>query len=271
MTTHQQILERLAVKWIDMGGGRRSLAKRKLPPQAYDSSPNVVVKALTSEEKADEVCGHFRSKHWNSRFDEAHVPMALAWHVIAPTGETFFIYIWGNWRSNSATLFREYCVEAGREVGELSADGTIDLGSRTISFFDCTLIHEDEIQPGLPRKEKSKAGQDCIAAARRLLRGKKNACEEIEERTFSHDKEAHDDELQERLEQSFAKKLKSFRKKLSTVFQEPTETGTDNHCDIPLNGILEYAIWKVSGKSLYLATVHEDRELPWLIVLGVSK
>jgi hypothetical protein len=37
---------------------------------------------------------------------------------------------------------------------------------------------------------------------------------------------------------------------------------------IPLNGVFRFAEWEVDGKKIFAAAAHEDRELPYLLVLG---
>ena len=88
MSTHQRILEMLDRRWIDMGGGREKLAKRNLPPHAYDRSPCFFVRALPTDVKPEDVgiqyiglmCKHPRDKLVPG-------PTTLAWHVMAPGGE----------------------------------------------------------------------------------------------------------------------------------------------------------------------------------------
>lgn len=112
---------------------------------------------------------------------------------------------------------------------------------------------------------------DVVAIAKSYLRGKKDVCEELDQREFWDEEEAHDDELVERTHRQFLRKMKAYQKLLTAEFGEPAAVGKDEHDAIPRNGVLEHAIWDVNGKLLFLAVSHEDTELPCLILLGVTR
>jgi hypothetical protein len=120
-------------------------------------------------------------------------------------------------------------------------------------------------------KKATSPEPDVVALAKKHLRAKKDVCEELDEREFWDEEEAHDVELVEKTYRQFLRKMKAYRKLRTAEFGEPAVVGEDEHDAIPRNGILEHAIWDVKGKSLFLAVSHEDTELPCLILLGVTK
>jgi hypothetical protein len=230
----------------------------------------VFVAALPADSTPEDVVADFiRTFHKHPRFSWSRVPSAMAWVAAAPTGQTFFLCRWVNWDKHTVALFREFCAKSGRACGLLAPDQTIDLGSRKISFFDCRLIHEDDIKPKQrTTRQTTAAGRDVVATARKLLRARKAACEELEHEGFRNDRAAHDDSLHEQLRRKFVRRLKAFEKKLAAQFGSPAETGADDQGRVTLNGVFRYAIWNVSARQLFLAAHHEDRELPYAIVLG---
>jgi hypothetical protein len=112
---------------------------------------------------------------------------------------------------------------------------------------------------------------DVVALAKTYLRAKKDACEELEEREFWDEAEAHDRALVEKTHHQFLGKMKAYQKLLTAELGEPAVVGKDEHDAIPRNGVLEHAIWDVQGKSLFLAVAHEDTELPCQLLLGVTR
>ena len=48
----------------------------------------------------------------------------------------------------------------------------------------------------------------------------------------------------------------------------PLGGGDDGHSVVPLCGVFRFAVWERDGRHLYLAAAHEDRELPYLLVMG---
>jgi hypothetical protein len=270
MTDHQQILDMLNQRWIDMGGGRQKLAKRNLPPIAYDQSPCFFVRALPSDRMLEDVGVQFGMlMHEHRHFNFSEIFHTLAWHVIVPGRKTYFICHWAHWGKHTVPLFQEFCRKAGREFGTLTPDRMIDLGTRQVSFFDCKVIHDRDIRPKqVTVKKTSEAARDVRAAARKLLRSRKPSQEELELEVFRNDQAAHDRELLERLRRKFAKRVKSIQKELTEELGPPAETGTGRHKDIPLGAVIQYAIWNIKGKRVYVAAHHEDIGLPFALILG---
>lgn len=265
--THDEILARLACPWIEIVPNRRTMAKRNLPTHAHETSPNVIVLAHPNDKTSLDICSQFRQKHWNPRFNTAHVPSDFAWQILTPNEERLLLFTWVNWLRNSRQMFEEFCRETNHEFGTLTQDGMIVMASRSIPFRACRLTHEDQLR--LAKKSQSKE-PDVVALAKKYLRAKADGCQEIEMREFWDEAAAHDDELIEETYRQFLAKMKVYQARLAAEFGEPSEAGKDEHDAIPRNGILEHAIWDVNGKSLFLAVSHEDGELPCEILLGVS-
>ena len=120
-------------------------------------------------------------------------------------------------------------------------------------------------------KKAASPEPDVVALANTYFRAKKDVCEELDEREFWDEEEAHDHELVEKIHRQFLRKMKGYQKLLTAEFGEPAVVGKDEHNAIPRNGVLEHAIWDVKGRSLFLAVSHEDTELPCLILLGMTR
>jgi hypothetical protein len=268
--THDEILSRLAQPWVAIVPGRRTMAKRALPAHASEPSPNVVVSALPADKTALDVSGQFRLRHWKPRFNEAHVPTGYAWQFITPGGDRLLLFTWVNWLRNSRQLFEAFCRDTGREFGTLSPDGVVVLGAKTIPFRACRLVHENELRPRPPAAVECKPAEAILAKAEQLLKGRTSRFEAIDYRELFDDEEAHDDDLQARLEENFRTNLSRYERALTTRYGPPVTAGPGEHRDIPVNSVLRHVIWAVGKRSLFLALSHEDRELPWVIDLGVA-
>jgi hypothetical protein len=268
--TNADLLARVAATWLDIVPSRQSLAKRSLPPQANEPTPNVVVVALPTDRCNLELCGQFRQRHWKPRFDEAHVPCDFAWQIVAPGDRRLLLFTWTNWRRNSRKLFEDFCQETGREFGTLTPDGNIFLAAETIPLGSCRLLHESEFRPKPPLTIKPKSAKTLAAKAKNLLKQRTSQSEPIDCREFFDDQEAHDDSLHRTLERMFRDNISKYQAALTREYGPPTNEGFSAHRDIPLNGVMRYAVWEISQKTLYLALAHEDRELPYVIYLGVQ-
>lgn len=104
--------------------------------------------------------------------------------------------------------------------------------------------------------------------ARKLLSRTDDALEDLEVHQFRDDAEAHDDSGMQGHYANFEAIFERARSELSASYGQPVRTGNDYDEDIPLNGIVQFAVWKIESKLLYLAFVHEDRGLPILLMLG---
>lgn len=268
--THDDILARLACPWIEIVPSRRTMAKRNLPTHAHEPSPNVIVLAHPKDKTSLDICSQFRQKHWNPRFNPAHVPSEFAWQILTPNEERLLLFTWGNWLRNSRNMFEEFCRDTHHEFGTLTPDGMIVMASRNIPFRDCQLTHENQFRPRPPVTVKKQSAKSILVKAEKLLKSRKSKFEDVDYRELYEDEEAHDDELQAQLESIFLANMASYEKALSVGLGTPAEVGPDEHKTIPINGVVRHAIWTVGRKRLYLAVSHEDRELPWVTYLGVS-
>jgi hypothetical protein len=87
-------------------------------------------------------------------------------------------------------------------------------------------------------------------------------------RSIEDDVETHDDHLLKRLEQDFVAAFDQARVELEAVYGPPVRVGDEDDELIPLGGVHRFAVWKVRDQQLWLATAHEDRECPFLLVMG---
>lgn len=109
-----------------------------------------------------------------------------------------------------------------------------------------------------------------LAKADALLLSESDQFEVIDYRGFLNDEEAHSDRIQNLRAIEFRERFDMYRAALVSRYGPPDQTGSDVLCHIPICGILHQGIWTAGTKSLYLALSHEDRELPFVILLGIT-
>ena len=110
---------------------------------------------------------------------------------------------------------------------------------------------------------------DPIQAARSSLRSGELAVLRL--RQFKDDVEAHDDVLQEKLADEFDEACLSAIRTLESEFGPSSEIDCENDdVPLPLCGFFRAAVWDVGGKQLCVGVAHEDRECPYLLVLGLG-
>jgi hypothetical protein len=267
---HSDIQARIAATWLDIIPSRRKLAKRSLPPQAHECTPNVLVVALPTDKSNLDLCGQFRLRHWKPGFDMAHIPSDFVWQIVTPGGQRLMLFTWTNWRRNSRKLFEDFCRETGRKFGTLTLDGAAIVGAETIPLGSCRLVHETELRARPALVVKAKSAKVLASKAEQFLKRRTGHFEAIDYREFHDEPEAHDDRMQESVEQMFRVNFAKYESALTDKYGSPTKGGSKGHRDIPINGVMQYQIWRVGSKSLYLALSHEDRELPWVIYLGIK-
>jgi hypothetical protein len=110
--------------------------------------------------------------------------------------------------------------------------------------------------------------KSAIALARKVLADEPGALEELRIHEFEDDEEAHDDEATEQRYAEFASEFERAQAALTKQYGEPVRTGKKDDKAIPLNGVFRFAIWEVGERQLFLATAHEDRGVPILLMLG---
>lgn len=109
---------------------------------------------------------------------------------------------------------------------------------------------------------------DPIQAAKNSLRTGELAVLRV--RQIKDNVEAHDDILQEKLADEFDQACVSAIGALESEFGPAFEI--DCNCDdvpLPLCGFFRAAVWEIDGKKLCVGAAHEDRECPYLLVLGL--
>jgi hypothetical protein len=107
--------------------------------------------------------------------------------------------------------------------------------------------------------------------ARKLLGRNETVLEELEIYQFACEVEAHDDNLHERLAEKFAASFDSVKAELVKEFGQPSRTGERDDDHIPLCGVYRFAVWDQDNMILFLAVAHEDRQCPFLLMLGTGK
>ncbi len=261
----EDLLKQLAKPWIDMGGGRRALAKRNRPAHALDPSPNVAVCALPSETHGGEISTPYLLTFDRPFESLQHVPLPLAWQLIMPTRERLFLFTWNHWKQNSQLLFQKYLLGLGRQFTSIAADGSIQLGTRRFMVKKCKIVNCGQIQT-INRPE---AVDDDVTAAISMMQGTISLRDDIHIQHFD-EADTHNLKLLVQTKARFQRRLQRQVTKLEKEFGEPAERGNDQHPDIPVNGVFRYALWREGGKTLYVAASHEDIGLPCVLTLGVS-
>ena len=265
----EALLKQLATPWLDLGGGRRAVAKRNRPGHALDPSPNVAVCALPSEMHGDTLGISFMQSFDRLYENIQHLPISFTWQIITPTHERLLLFTWNNWKQNSLLLFQKYLLGLGRQFTSIAADGSIQLGTRRFMIEKCKIVHCSQIQPQSVTINRPEAVDDDVAAAKALLQGTISARDDIHLHHFD-EIDAHDLKLLKQTKARFQRRLQRQVTKLEKEFGEPAERGNDQHPDIPVNGVFRYALWREGGKTLYVAASHEDIGLPCVLTLGVS-
>jgi hypothetical protein len=108
-----------------------------------------------------------------------------------------------------------------------------------------------------------------VLLVRELLGSGSGSLKELLVYSFRDDVEAYDDELQARVERDFVAAFDTAVADLTTEFGEPTRRGSADDSPIPLCGVFRFAVWAAEGHEWYLAAAHEDREMPYLLLVGI--
>lgn len=105
--------------------------------------------------------------------------------------------------------------------------------------------------------------------ARKLLQASGEQTELLRMHDFKTDVASHDDDLHDRLCLEFSSEVDQAARELSKAYGRPFRTGAKD-CDlIPVNGVVRYAVWKLGARRLFVAAAREEREVPFLLLLGV--
>lgn len=227
------------------------------------------VSKLSTDRMADDIGAHFISLfHKHPKFNLASDPIGLAWLAVSPKGQKYFIFYWRKQETNALKLFEEFCRKTKRSFGKLNPDLTCNTGADQFSFCGCKFIHQDDFIKNISHHKKKIPLNKIASIGNNLLSQKINRIELIEDWSFLSDTEAYDNQLQDRVRFSFAKKTMTCAKRLEKNFGEPTQTGQTENKDIPCNGVFQFAIWKFEKRALYLAAIQENCGLPIQMVIG---
>jgi hypothetical protein len=112
-----------------------------------------------------------------------------------------------------------------------------------------------------------------VQAAKRLLSLPAGESDDLRIHSFPDDEQAHDDDLQQQIADEFIRDFQTALVDLRQVYGDPETAGDEDEEIaelIPLCGIFRYAMWTVKRRRLFLAAAHEDRELPFLLMLGTT-
>jgi hypothetical protein len=108
-----------------------------------------------------------------------------------------------------------------------------------------------------------------IELARKCLSATGKELEALLIYQFEDDVAAHDDELQDHLKVEFEEEWKRATAEIAREFGAATiATLYDETEYVPLNGVWEASSWQIGKRRLFVAYAHEDRELPYLLVVG---
>ena len=112
--------------------------------------------------------------------------------------------------------------------------------------------------------------QATLPVARQLLASPKASIAELWVRPFEDDAAAHDDDLQAQLDRDFVTAFQEAQSELSEELGRPARFGQEHDEAVPLSGVFRFAIWSVGDQNLWLAAAHEDRECPFVLLLGTG-
>src|SRR5262249_9613666 len=115
----------------------------------------------------------------------------------------------------------------------------------------------------------TKFDSNAIDLARKCLSATDKQLEPLMIYQFKDDVAAHDDELQYHLQVEFKEAWKRARAEIAREFGTATIATLYDETDyVPLNGVYGASSWQIGKKRLFVAYAHEDRELPYLLIVG---
>ena len=115
----------------------------------------------------------------------------------------------------------------------------------------------------------TKLDRNAIDLARKCLSATDKQLEALLIYQFKDDVAAHDDELQDHLQSEFEEEWKRATAEIAREFGAATiATSYDATKYVPLNGVGGASSWQIGKRRLFVAYAHEDRELPYLLIVG---
>ena len=112
--------------------------------------------------------------------------------------------------------------------------------------------------------------KSAVAAAKGLVDSRVESLAELWIREFEDDVEAHDDALQERLEREFIVAFDEAASELTAEYGPPARVSQEDEQVVPMGGTFRSAVWWIRDNELWLAAAHEDREVPFVLLMGCA-
>lgn len=110
-----------------------------------------------------------------------------------------------------------------------------------------------------------------LELARQCLSAPTDAMEPLYLYNFEDDSEAHDDSLLERVEAEFSEVWLGVVEEFTRTFGPAHTAETVEDAEwVPLCGVGGAAWWETEQGRLWVAYAHEDRETPFLLMVGKS-
>lgn len=117
--------------------------------------------------------------------------------------------------------------------------------------------------------ERPEDGSNIIEVARRCLGADAESCEALLVYQFESEVDAHNEALQVNLETEFKDAWLRATSELETEFGPATVEEDAEETDwVPLCGVGGVSSWRIDQRVLWLAYAHEDRETPYLLIIG---
>lgn len=203
-----------------------------------------------------------------------------------PDGRVLYGFSYNGALERLRKRFRRFCEATGRMGATPKGQTLVFFNGTGIPLSQCQAVFytpkrrpfrsgaQREAISVLPHEPRWHATTPARQLARDLLdRVSETPVELLEIYEFagdSADEEAHDDDLQDLLEQRFIADFDRLKKDLVEKFGKEKRSGTDDDPSIPVSGAFRWAAWEVGARTLYLTAAHEDRELPYLLFIGVA-
>jgi len=172
--------------------------------------------------------------------------------------------------------FLEFLATLNGRTARLDASGLVTSGGERIPMeqlrFGKAKSGRQRRKPiELPDRTPGPTGHpsSTAARARALLQSPTETIDELITRDFEDDEEAHDNRRQKALHKVFTAAFENVRQELIVAFGLPIREGTDGKdAAVRVAGAFLFAVWNIEGHELALAADHEDRELPFRLVLS---
>jgi hypothetical protein len=239
---------------------------------ASKSTPDVWI-CLISQESESEDAGAlldaFKTYFDRKGYGYARSPVVFGEVLYTPSGDGFFVCHLIIRDEHSKPLVKSFCSETGRKYLSVTRKATVRWGGTSLDLRLCTMRTPTR-KRGIRRKpiskeKEAKSISGVVALAKELLKARTCQSKDLK---FEKMEDA-DDVLIREVYRRFRRRFGDFLQPLEREFGKPT-TGTRQIDFLPV-GVIQYAVWQVATRVLYLVVSHEDRDLPCSIKLGVTK